>query len=119
MNQILESLPPPADRPQGYLEAFYFGTSKEGAAQIAALVVDGIKTAAGSLKWGYDADQKPLPKQGDFNIVTDGDGHPVCIIETTEVRVIPFDEVDEQFAYEGGEGDRTLASWREMYWACL
>ena len=59
----------------------------------------------------YDADDKPLMKPGDLSIVTLGGDQPACIIETTEVRIVPFDEVDEQFAYEGGEGDRTLESW--------
>ena len=31
-------------------------------------------------------------------------------------RSIPFDEVPESYAREGGEGDRTLETWRPMYW---
>ena len=42
---------------------------------------------------------------------------PVCIIETTEVRVVPFCEVDARFAYDYGEGDRSLAWWRAHLWA--
>ena len=38
------------------------------------------------------------------------------MIETVEVRVIPYDEVGGDYARDGGEGDRTLASWREGYW---
>ena len=30
--------------------------------------------------------------------------------------MIPFDEVPEDYAHWGGEGDRTLATWRPMYW---
>ena len=60
-----------------------------------------------------------MPHVGDLSIVTDGENEPVCIIETTEVRVIPFDEVDESFAFDGGEDDRTLESWRQMYWSFL
>ena len=49
-------------------------------------------------------------------MVTNGHDDPVCIIETVDVQTIPFDEVGETFAYEGGEGDRSLANWRRMYW---
>jgi hypothetical protein len=34
----------------------------------------------------------------------------LCIIELTEVEIKPFNSVDEQFAFEYGEGDRTLPS---------
>ena len=30
--------------------------------------------------------------------------------------MIPYNEVGEEFAYEGGEGDRSLADWRRIYW---
>jgi uncharacterized protein YhfF len=40
---------------------------------------------------------------------------PVAIIETVEVFVVPFNEVSERFAYEEGEGDRSLAYWREAH----
>ena len=41
---------------------------------------------------------------------------PVCVAETTELRIIPFKEVDAQFAYDYGEGDRTLAWWKKNTW---
>ena len=34
---------------------------------------------------------------------------------TTRVRVLPFDEVDEEHARAEGEGDRTLRHWREVH----
>ena len=34
---------------------------------------------------------------------------PRCVIETTEVSYRRYDEVDAAFAYEEGEGDRSLA----------
>jgi uncharacterized protein YhfF len=47
--------------------------------------------------------------------VLDGAGHPRALIETTEVVVVPFDEVDEEHAFLEGEGDRTLAHWRDVH----
>ncbi len=110
---------PAESRPRNFLEAFSFGTTREDADEIARLVTDGRKTATGSLKWVYDAEGRPVPKAGDLSIVVDGKKRPVCMIETTDVRIIPFNAVDEQFAWEGGEGDRTLESWRRMYWAYI
>ena len=46
----------------------------------------------------------------------DGSGKPLCIIETTEVEVRPYEEVDASFACEEGEGDRSLKYWREAHW---
>jgi uncharacterized protein YhfF len=57
-----------------------------------------------------------LPKTGLKSTVLDGNGHPLCIVETTEVEVRPSDEVDARFAYEEGEGDRSLEYWREAHW---
>jgi uncharacterized protein YhfF len=49
-------------------------------------------------------------------VVLDGNGEPLCIIETTEVEVRRYDEVDERFAREEGEGDFSLEYWREAHW---
>ena len=36
----------------------------------------------------------------------------MCVIQTTEIRHLPFDEVDAQFAFDEGEGDQSLEYWR-------
>jgi ASCH domain len=36
----------------------------------------------------------------------------VLVIETVSVVILPFNEVSEQFAFEEGEGNRSLAYWR-------
>jgi uncharacterized protein YhfF len=117
--QFVQSLPPGAERPEGCYDAFHFGVEKEEASEIALLVLQGIKTATGSVQWVYEFEGKAPPRPGDHGIVLDSGDRPVCIIETTEVRLLPFDEVDERFAWDGGEWDRTLASWRENYWAFI
>jgi uncharacterized protein YhfF len=110
------SLPAGVDPPAPYVESFTFGFTADDASEIASLVLDGAKTATGSVLWSYEADGKSIPRVGDHWIVCDGGGAPVCIIRTTDVAIIPFDEVPETYAVEGGEGDRTLATWRPMYW---
>ena len=49
-------------------------------------------------------------------MVTNWAGQPVCIMETTEVRIIPFKDVDEAFAYDYGEEERTLVWWKSAVW---
>jgi len=53
---------------------------------------------------------------GDLSIITNWEGESLCIIETTEVEIKAFNEVDDTFAYDEGEGDRSLAYWREVHW---
>ncbi|UCG25157.1 MAG: ASCH domain-containing protein [Chloroflexota bacterium] len=97
-------------------EAWGFGDSPEMADDLGRLVVNGIKTATCSLLWEYEADGETLPAEGDLSIILDGSGRPLCLIETTEVRTRAYDEVDAQFAYDEGEGDRSLAYWRDAHW---
>ena len=115
-NQYLSSIPHGQEQPSRYVESFSFGFTPADAREIAQLVVNGTKTATGSVLWSYEADKKPLPTVRDLWIVTADSDVPVCIIETTEVRIIPFDEVTADYAWDGGEEDRRLASWREIYW---
>lgn len=93
-----------------------WGDSPEMADELGALIASGTKTAACSALWEYEAEGEPLPKVGSKTIVVDGNGNPLCIVEMTEVEVVPYDRVDARFAYEEGEGDRSLAYWRDAHW---
>ena len=44
-------------------------------------------------------------------IVLGGDGRPLAVVRTTDVRVGPLSSVDDSFAWDEGEGDRTRAWW--------
>lgn len=103
---------PPIDPP----EAWHFCDSEVDANELGDLVRRGIKTATCSLSWVYEAEGEAIPQVGDLSIITDWDGDPLCIIETTEVALRPYNQVDARFAYDEGEGDRSLAYWREVHW---
>jgi uncharacterized protein YhfF len=108
----------PADSPvrdEGYL-AEGWGDSPQMADELGTLIADGTKTATCSALWEYEAEGEPLPEVGVKTVVLDGKGDPLCIVETLEVEVRPYDEVDARFAYEEGEGDRSLEYWREAHW---
>jgi uncharacterized protein YhfF len=93
-----------------------FADTPEAATKVGKLVRDRIKTTTSSLVWGLEHIGEPLPKVGDISLIVDGNGEPLCIIELIEVEIKPFNAVDEQFAFEYGEGDRTLAFWLSDNW---
>lgn len=95
--------------------AFGDGDSPELATELALLVRDGPKRATTSRLDSYDADGEPHPVAGGYSVILDGDGQPVCVIRTTRVDTKPFGEVDEEFAWVEGEGDRSLGYWREAH----
>ena len=97
-------------------EAWAFGDGAEMADELGELVTARIKTATASLLWEYESEGNPLPKPGDFSIILDGSGSPICLIETVAVEVRPFNQVEGQFAYDEGEGHRTLEFWRDAHW---
>jgi uncharacterized protein YhfF len=39
------------------------------------------------------------------------------LIRTSDVQVCAFDQVDARFAWDEGEGDRSLEYWRAAHWA--
>ena len=56
-----------------------------------------------------------MPYQGLITIVLDGRDEPLCIVETTEVTVRKYNEVDSDFARAEGEGDFSLEYWRTAH----
>jgi uncharacterized protein YhfF len=95
--------------------AFAFGDSPEMADELSHLVLTGPKRATAGLALEFVRDGEPLPRPGDYSIVLNGQGRPVCVIRTTEVEVKPLNQVDDRFAWDEGEGDRTLAWWRAAH----
>ena len=113
---FLDILPPDSPLHQATYEAEAWGDSPEMAQELGELIVAGIKTATCSALWDWQADGEAIPEPGGITIVLDGKNKPMGIVETTEITVRSYNEVDAQFAYEEGEGDRSLAYWREAHW---
>ena len=92
------------------LRSFAFGDGPALADELLDLVMKGIKTATCSTE-----DEPNTSKPGERWIVLDGRGEPRCVIESTEVSYRRFDQVDAAFARDEGEGDRSLAHWRDAH----
>jgi uncharacterized protein YhfF len=99
--------------PDQRCDVFAFGDSRAMADELLALVLAGPKRATAALVLDFERSGDPLPERGGYNIVLDGHGAPGCIIRTTAVEVRPFDQVDARFAWDEGEDDRTLETWRQ------
>ncbi|MFW6337436.1 MAG: ASCH domain-containing protein [Alkalispirochaetaceae bacterium] len=92
-----------------------FGNSPELADELLHLVLVGTKSATCGSVAAYELEEEPLPRVGDLSVVTDSRGVPRAIIRTTEAVVKRFGEVDEQFAHDEGEGDRSYEFWRSAH----
>jgi uncharacterized protein YhfF len=96
-------------------DVFQFGDTAEMADRLLSLVVDGPKRATASCRFDYADDGSDLPSVGDLAVVCDGRGRPRGVIRTTEVRLGPLSSVDDAFAWDEGEGDRTRDDWLRMH----
>jgi len=112
----IDSLPPGAELPTGGYSVWHFCDNESDANELARLARDGVKTATCGLLWSYEAEGETVPQSGDFSVVTDWLGRPICVIQTVEVQVKSFDQVDAAFAYDEGEGDRSYEYWRQAHW---
>ncbi|WP_375548136.1 ASCH domain-containing protein [Oceanicaulis alexandrii] len=88
-----------------------FGDSPEMMDELLALVLSRTKQATASLARWFAYDPLGLPKPGDLWLITDGRGAPACVTRTTRVDVMPIHQVDADFAWVEGEGDRSYAYW--------
>lgn len=94
--------------------AWAFGNDAGVATELGLLVRDGPKRATASLRSAYE-DGEPIPRAGELSVILDGGGEPLCVIRTTQVEIRRFADVDEEFAWTEGEGDGSLAYWREAH----
>lgn len=113
--EYLASLPEGSEKPSEY-QAWHFASTPQAANELGRLTLEGIKTATASLGWAYEAEHEPLPEPGLINLITDWEGQPLCIVETSAVQILPFHQVGAEHAYAEGEGDRSLEFWQRVHW---
>lgn len=99
-----------------FYEAFHFDDNEPSTNALGQLVLEGKKRATAGLFWSNEVHHKPIPKVGDLSVVTNWQQEPLCIIETTYVEIVPYQDVSEAFAAVEGEGDGSLRYWREVHW---
>ena len=92
-------------------EAWAYGDDPDA---LAELTRTGVKTATASAGPLYEPEGESLPAQGEYSVILDSREEAVCVIRTTRVYTVPFDQVTVEQAWREGEGDRSLA-----YWHCV
>lgn len=97
--------------------AGHFDDNESSANELARLVLEGKKRATAGLLWAAEKEGTALPCPGSLSIITNWSGRPLCVIETTGVEIVPFNQVSEDFASTEGEGDGSLSYWRATHWA--
>lgn len=93
-------------------EAWAYGDQPD---LLAELTRTGVKTATSSAAVWYEAGDEPVPRAGEYSVILDGRGRAVCVTRTTRVYTAPFSQVTARHAYREGEGDRSLAYWRQVH----
>ena len=112
---FLSTLPPDSPYQTKSYIAEGWGDGPEMADELGGLIAQGIKTGTCSAVWDWEAEGNPIPKVGIVTVVLDGRGDPLCIVETVEVTIRNYNEVDADFARSEGEGDLSLEYWREAH----
>lgn len=95
-------------------ETFRFGDTPKLSAQIIDLVRSGKKTATVEAMRVYGKGGDALPQVGRRDVALNWDGSPAVMVETTEVKIMRFDEMTEDLVTAQGEF-RDLAHWRKAY----
>lgn len=97
------------------VDVWAFGDEPDLADKLADLVLNGPKRATSGLLADFENDGTPVPEVGEHSVVHWGDGRLAMILATTDVRVGPLSSADAQFAWDEGEGDRTLPWWLDTH----
>lgn len=113
--RFLESLPPDSVYRQHrwIAEAWGEGTMAD---ELGTLIAAGKKTASCMTWWEYAAEGCKVPAIDLLTVVLDARGNPLCVIETYQIEVKPFNKVDAEFAALEGEGDLSYEYWRNTHW---
>ena len=99
--------------------AWHFCDNETDANELAALVKAGRKRATAGSLWACEHAGQSRPKVGDLSVILDWAGEAQCIIRTSRIDIVPFEEVTAEFAWTEGEGDRSLDHWRDRHWRFL
>ena len=92
-----------------------FGWTQGLTDELNTLVFSGRKRATCCLKQQIDVGKEGMARVGGYCVMLDSSDRPVAIWRTTDVSVRPVNQVDDAFAWDEGEGDRSRADWLRMH----
>lgn len=83
--------------------------------ELTALVLSGTKRATAGHLDEYRAEGEDVEHPGERLALVDDAGARAATVEVTDVRVVPFAEVDDDFARAEGEGFTGHSDWAEAH----
>ncbi|MCA0207846.1 MAG: ASCH domain-containing protein [Proteobacteria bacterium] len=95
--------------------SFHFCDNRSDADLCAELVATERKRATATSIAELRLAGDPIPRPGDYAIVTNWAGEAKAVIRTASVEIRRLCEVDAAFARDEGEGDLTLEWWRTAH----
>ncbi|MGX1928265.1 ASCH domain-containing protein [Flagellimonas sp. 2504JD4-2] len=97
-------------------KVIHFCDNEKDADTCVNLVCKDVKRATSHSLLGIQSRKEPMPKIGDFAVVTDWSGKAKCVIRTTSVKLVPYFAVNSEHARLEGEGDKSLEYWQKTHW---
>src|ERR1035438_2044747 len=95
------------------LRSLEVGTRGAMRQRLNGLILDGHKRATAGLLLEYVREDEELESVGELLALLDDDSQRIATVVVTEISTVPFIEVPWKFAQAEGEGDESLAEWRE------
>ncbi|MBR4599591.1 MAG: ASCH domain-containing protein [Treponema sp.] len=77
-----------------------------------SMVLSGSKTAMFTPLETIEINMEKMPVTGEVYVVLDTNDEPRCVIELTDVRIIPLNEISWELARKDGE-DEDMQDWKE------
>jgi len=97
-----------------YSGEFILGEDEVSCLQLSALILGGKKIGSFTALDSFIIDNEPLPKAGSNYVVADWNEVPLCIIQTTKVTILPYNQITWEMAEKEGEED-SFESWKESH----
>jgi uncharacterized protein YhfF len=101
--------------PQQKYDVCRMGSDADMANELLALILSGPKRATACLLHDVEAGDEVMARVGGHVVVLDGGDRPRAIWRTRTVDVKPLNQIDDAFAWDEGEGERTREDWLAMH----
>jgi uncharacterized protein YhfF len=92
----------------------HFGDNEASCQLQLKQVLAGEKRAISHALLSLQFRKEPLPKIGDFTVLTDWNGKAHCIVRTVAVRLKPYFSIRSSYVKLDGVG--SLDDWKKMHW---
>lgn len=91
------------------------GDSSQFGDELLQLILTGPKRATACLLRDVETGGEVMARVGGHVVVLDGQDRPRAIWRTRTVDVKPLNQIDDAFAWDEGEGQRTREDWLAMH----